>query len=227
MIDRVKSTAVKAKTTVQPGQYDVLCNRSSIAFNHIGNRRFRVIVENHASSYAETTGRSERSLMVHSIVKTIQGAGGRFLKKTTSSTWDETSNVKSREKVGHALRSAMSARKSEEERTMYGVIAAACEEDFEQQQSSIVKPSRNQTRSHCLIDAFTSGKDFPVVFEQKSLGSERSQDSVEYESSDLLESLFTMDLFPDSHINKDAINWRRRESANAMTSIFDELDALA
>ena len=80
----------------------------------------------------------ERSLMVHSIVKTIQGAGGRFLKKTTGGTWDETLNVKSRDKVGHALRSAMSARKSVEERTIYGVIAA-CEEDFEQQQSSIEK----------------------------------------------------------------------------------------
>ena len=138
MTDRVKSTAVKAKTTVQPGQYDVLCNRSLMPFNHIGNRRFRVIVENHASSYAETTGKSDRSLMVHSIVKTIQGAGGRFLKKTTGGTWDETLNVKSRDKVGHALRSAMSARKSVEERTIYGVIAA-CEEDFEQQQSSIEK----------------------------------------------------------------------------------------
>jgi len=50
-----------------------------------------------------------------------------------------TSNVKCKEKVGHALRSAISARKSVEERTIYGVIAAVCEEDFEQQQSSIEK----------------------------------------------------------------------------------------
>ena len=78
-----------------------------------------------------------------------------------------------------------------------------------------------------MIDAFTFGKDFPILFEQKSLGSERSPDSVEYESSDLLESLFTMDLFPDSDINEDAIDWRRREPANTMTSVFDELDALA
>jgi hypothetical protein len=170
MTDTIKSTVVKAKTTVQPGQYDVLCNRSSMAFNHIGNRRFRVIVENHASSYAEATGRSERSLMVHSIVKTIQGAGGRFLTKTTSGTWDaEASNVKCREKVGHALRSAIIARKSKEERTIYDVIAA-CEEAFEQQQSSTKKLQETKRDllhdaplSHCLIDAFTFGKKFQIL----------------------------------------------------------------
>ena len=40
MTDTIKSIVVNAKTTVQPGQYDVLCNRKSMAFNHIGNRRF-------------------------------------------------------------------------------------------------------------------------------------------------------------------------------------------
>ena len=154
MTDTIKSIVVNAKTTVQPGQYDVLCNRKSMAFNHIGNRRFWVIVENHASSYAEATGRSERSLMVHSIVKTIQGAGGRFLTKTTSGTWDaEASNVKCREKVGHALRSAIIARKSKEERTIYDVIIGENVKKSSSYNSFSIKKLQEKPKRDLLHDA--------------------------------------------------------------------------
>ncbi|KAI2497965.1 hypothetical protein MHU86_16516 [Fragilaria crotonensis] len=51
-----------------PGKYDVLCNRSRHAFNHVGNRRFRVIVENHAPGFAALRTKAERSLMIQSIL---------------------------------------------------------------------------------------------------------------------------------------------------------------
>ncbi|KAI2510739.1 hypothetical protein MHU86_3687 [Fragilaria crotonensis] len=109
--------------TLQLGPYDVLCNRSRKAFNYIGNRRFRILVENNSESYSKTTSKAERSRIVLSIVETIHSAGGRFLSKAENSTWAEVSLTKAKEKVGHALRFAISSKDSEKERTIRDIIA--------------------------------------------------------------------------------------------------------
>ena len=102
--------------------YDVLCNRSRSAFNYIGNRRFRVIVESYAVSYAELTSKSERSQVVLSIVKNVHQCGGRFLTKIGMDKWQEVSMVRAKEKVGHALRFSISSRMQGEARTIHDVL---------------------------------------------------------------------------------------------------------
>jgi len=109
---------------IQPGPYDVLCDRSRFAFNHIGNRRFRITVETKVPHYAVATHKSDRSRIVRSIVGIIHGAGGRFLTRSNCGEWKQVSKVRSKEKVGHALRAAISARNLEEERTIYDIIGA-------------------------------------------------------------------------------------------------------
>ena len=108
------------ETIVHPGQYDILCHSSRKAFNHIGNRRFRVIVENHASSYAKIELKAERSFMRRSIVKTIEGTGGRFLRNNTSGTWEKMVSIQSKEEqVWRALRTIVAPKKS---RSVYDAI---------------------------------------------------------------------------------------------------------
>jgi hypothetical protein len=122
---RAKQQAHQPSTKViQPGPHDVLCDRSRLAFNHIGNRRFRITVETKVPSYAVATHKSDRSRIVRSIVSIIQGAGGRFLTKSKCGDWKEVSKVRSNEKVGHALRAAISAMNAGGERTIYDVIGA-------------------------------------------------------------------------------------------------------
>ena len=95
--------------TYQLTDYDVLVGRHKLAFNHVGNRRFRVVVSMFLPRYFENTSRRERSVLNLEIVETIQRAGGRFLKQTKLGQLVEISDKEKRNKVGHALRDAAAA----------------------------------------------------------------------------------------------------------------------
>ena len=88
---------------------DVICGRNRSAFNHIGNRRFRVTISIFLRRYLDTPSRLDRSLLSHEIVETVLGSGSRFLKQTSSGEWVELSATERRNKVGHALRDAAAA----------------------------------------------------------------------------------------------------------------------
>lgn len=93
-----------------PGPYDVLCCKSSIAYDHIGNRRFRVLIDCHSESYASTgNNKSLKTQLVNSVIQAIKEGGGSFLVKKRKEcsllpAWETMSNRKVKEKVGHALR---------------------------------------------------------------------------------------------------------------------------
>lgn len=89
--------------------YDILCGRHKSAFNHVGNRRFRVTVSIFLSRYLRTPSRLDRSLIMMEIIDTIKEAGGHFLKSIKGGQWIEICNKEIRNKVGHALRDAAAA----------------------------------------------------------------------------------------------------------------------
>lgn len=49
-----------------------------------GNKRFRDIITECIPEYNQANSRLEKSLVVHSIVESVRGEGGRFLKETQS-----------------------------------------------------------------------------------------------------------------------------------------------
>jgi hypothetical protein len=91
------------------GPYDVLCGRHKLAFNNIGNRRFRITVSLSLERYLTSPRRQDKTLVVFSIVKLIKENGGRFL-KWKKDRWIDLEEKQAREKVGHALRDMASAR---------------------------------------------------------------------------------------------------------------------
>lgn len=53
-----------------------------------GNRRFRDIITECIPEYNRANSRLEKSLVVHSIVESVRGEGGRFLKESqTTGDW--------------------------------------------------------------------------------------------------------------------------------------------
>ena len=102
------------------GPYDILCGRTSTAFNNIGNRRFRMTISFNLKRYLDAPTRSEKSVVIWSIVKLLrEDVGARFL-KTTKNGYVELSEKKMREKVGHALRDmAMAEHKAAEQKPVY------------------------------------------------------------------------------------------------------------
>ena len=95
-----------------PKDFDILLGRGKVAFNHHGNRRFRVFVGMHLRRYRECNSRAEKTFVVNDVTEAIHEAGGRFLKpKDKAETiWLQVSQKIAREKVGHALRDALATR---------------------------------------------------------------------------------------------------------------------
>ena len=96
----------------EPLQFDILLGRGKTAFNHMGNRRFRVVVGLHLKKYMDARTRTEKTIVVNFVCQAIHDAGGRFLKpKDTDDTrWYQVTQKVAREKVGHALRDASAMR---------------------------------------------------------------------------------------------------------------------
>lgn len=92
-------TAVKSL-----GPYDIICGRGSVAFNNIGNRRFRILIGLNVEKYSVVEGRHNKGhfigTLVHEIVHEI---GARFY-KLKNGHLTELTEPQVRQKVGHALR---------------------------------------------------------------------------------------------------------------------------
>jgi hypothetical protein len=92
------------------GLHDVLCGRSKMAFNNVGNRRFRVIVSLSLNSYVnEAKSRKEKSRVIRNIVESTKACGGRFL-QFMNGDLRELSEREAHDKVGHAVRDMAMAR---------------------------------------------------------------------------------------------------------------------
>ncbi len=87
------------------GPYDVMCGRHRLAFNNVGNRRFRVTVSLSVEQYMKAATRKDKSRIILSVVDIVKSTGGRFIKwNNREKMWLELNEKEAREKVGHALR---------------------------------------------------------------------------------------------------------------------------
>jgi len=87
------------------GPYDVMCGRHRLAFNNVGNRRFRVTVSLNVEQYIKAATRKDKSRIILSVVDIVKSTGGRFIKwNSREKKWVELNEKEAREKVGHAIR---------------------------------------------------------------------------------------------------------------------------
>lgn len=87
------------------GEWDVPLGRAQEVRVHIGNVRFRHLVETHRPAYLEAERRSEKSFITNKVYTTVTENGGRFLDKgAKENEWQEISQDKALAKVSQALR---------------------------------------------------------------------------------------------------------------------------
>ena len=85
----IRQTGVFNKIDM-PGVNDVLVGRGKPFQQHPGNVRLRQLVELHVATYkAAETG--EKGMVTLEILRTINDASGRFLKKDSDDWWVEVS----------------------------------------------------------------------------------------------------------------------------------------
>lgn len=127
---RVSVESVEPKSIAAPGPFDVICARGKSAYNHEGNRRFRMIVASAAERYSKVESKLQRSMIVTDIVDTIRSMGNGFVRRSSETgEWVQCSDVMCREKVGQHFRNALgcqykSSTRSKSERRAKEQIAA-------------------------------------------------------------------------------------------------------
>ena len=89
-----------------PTAKDVVCGlRGKQALRHVGNRRFRATIAANSVKYSQAPTKLDKSLVVISVVDSIRGGGGSFVRKNgKNGGWVDIGDQLTREKVGHALR---------------------------------------------------------------------------------------------------------------------------
>ena len=100
------------------GPYDIICGRNKLAFNNIGNRRFRVTIQLLMDRYMAATTRNETSKVIVHVADLVRENGGRFLRLSSDGkSWIELDKKQAHEKVGHALRDAASTKREADSTT--------------------------------------------------------------------------------------------------------------
>jgi hypothetical protein len=84
---------------VEPGEFDVICDRGNLALKHPGNLRLKSTIESKLAEYAKATSKTQKTFIVTSIVDSVRDANGGFV-KCKNGEWFEVGDFLAREKIG-------------------------------------------------------------------------------------------------------------------------------
>jgi len=89
---------------------DVLCGRGGGTNSQVGNRRFRMLVQDHQPQYL-LARRKEKPLIARKVVRLIRSRGGRFLKRDDNTEMlFEVGDERAEAKTSQALREGLDVR---------------------------------------------------------------------------------------------------------------------
>jgi hypothetical protein len=107
--NKIQESRKSKRSSIPPGvkAVDVLCGRDKVSHSHIGNKRFRRIIESFREQYQHAESRDQKTQISSQVIDMIHKDGGRFMKlEESTGLWEEVGSQYEREKVSHALRSA-------------------------------------------------------------------------------------------------------------------------
>jgi hypothetical protein len=87
----------------EPSEYSIVCGRGRDSFNHVGNRRFRLLASMFIEKYSRANNKAAKSAIVSEIIEVIRKAGGIFCTHKRGA-WFEVGDHQAREKVSCLLR---------------------------------------------------------------------------------------------------------------------------
>ncbi len=110
----------------EPRPFDVICKRDRVSVAHTGNQAFSHCVESRVDRYMAAKSRFEKTNIIKEIIGAVNENGGRFILQKGSSlpgddrnqenagevkrVYFEVSGRRAADKVGHAMRLAVSKR---------------------------------------------------------------------------------------------------------------------
>lgn len=98
----IGDVGTKNDSIIAPRPIDILLGRSYYSMKHVGNARFRKILDDNYSVY-ESTSKNEKTAVAEKIVNDILSGGARFLRQGEHG-WEEASFLEARNKVSNGYR---------------------------------------------------------------------------------------------------------------------------
>mmetsp|Transcript_177 Transcript_177/g.432 ORF Transcript_177/g.432 Transcript_177/m.432 type:complete len:189 (+) Transcript_177:50-616(+) len=132
-----------------PSETDIVCGRGKQCYNHVGNKRFRVVIAKNLDRYLAAKTKIDKGIVVDSIVEKIRETGSFVKQDPKTKLWHEIGDQLAREKVSHALRDTLSAQQEAARRE----AKAPSKQSFEQKQSSLLELQRSifrQLQNQCI-----------------------------------------------------------------------------
>lgn len=86
-----------------PTGNDILFGRGKSTINHLGNIRFRTMIQKVKPMY-KCLGNGEKSKFAKNLMNHVHSTGGRFLEKNERGQWVPADKSKIKEKILQALR---------------------------------------------------------------------------------------------------------------------------
>lgn len=101
------------------GPNDIICSRNSEAIKHRGNQRYNFLIQKSREAYQTTDQRNDKIRITRQIIQEVKAYGGRFLRfDKHKQSYVEINDEAKREKVSHALRSAVDPKKKKRKSNM-------------------------------------------------------------------------------------------------------------
>jgi hypothetical protein len=97
----------------EPNKFDIICGRGRGLYRQSGNAKFHTIIMASIEEYKRKQTRIEKTGTINKIIEAVlsQNSGNcHFIKQIGVKQWDKVGVNEVREKVGHAIREAMSMR---------------------------------------------------------------------------------------------------------------------
>jgi hypothetical protein len=149
------STVVDSTTLgfgYKPREFDVVCGRGKGSYNRPGNLHMRRIVRTYIDEYLAAKSKLDKSIVLNKVLEEVrsQGDGSAMLvKQNKDGSWMEIGDDQAREKIGHAIREAISAREPSHQKVHQRPIFKAKQEDLlSVQQDMFNQMRRNNTEKN-------------------------------------------------------------------------------
>eukprot|EP00543_Licmophora_paradoxa_P002668 CAMPEP_0202442830 /NCGR_PEP_ID=MMETSP1360-20130828/2192_1 /ASSEMBLY_ACC=CAM_ASM_000848 /TAXON_ID=515479 /ORGANISM="Licmophora paradoxa, Strain CCMP2313" /LENGTH=162 /DNA_ID=CAMNT_0049058307 /DNA_START=195 /DNA_END=683 /DNA_ORIENTATION=- len=131
---------------------DIISGRGKICNKRPGNKWFKELIANHLEQYSNTKTKMDKSLIVNKIVDEVREntpSGGFVRKITKTGQWQVLDDTTAREKVGHAIRDALSATHSATSDNKVNKISSIFERPSSSSRLSFsISDKRQHTSSH-------------------------------------------------------------------------------
>ncbi|KAG7353295.1 hypothetical protein IV203_009344 [Nitzschia inconspicua] len=93
---------------LQPRPIDVVCGRGKAFNRHPGNRKMHDAVTKLKYQYRDATSQEEKSQIAHTVLRSIQDVGGKFLKyDEPKRQWEELTYKNALKKIYHSIRDSL------------------------------------------------------------------------------------------------------------------------